>query len=232
MLGVDVTTMCEHSILQIRQSIELAKQQEAKTHELQSYLQKSLPRLHKAIDLPKENPSQVLLNFVGRYIQQVPDVLEALTKMLQNSGTFSSCEVFIHIAEDFFLKPPEIIQSHTGLQALINEAYLAHRLIEELNDRLMMVSGVQLIPLDMTLPNIIVHDLLGEDFANQLDLAVHYAIEALFQQELIDTETLAEWAKSQDLKQWQKILANSPSFEHNEDIQLNLHTSSSSDSVH
>jgi hypothetical protein len=85
------------------------------------------------------------------------------------------------IAEDYFFEPPELLEGHDGLLALIDEAYLAHRLIEEVNDRVMMASGLPLSPMDMTLSNIVVHDILGDQFANQLDLAVHYSMESLFE---------------------------------------------------
>ncbi len=221
--------MTEPKLLQIRETIKLAKAQEAQTQELQKFLESSLPRLHHAIDLPKQDPSQALLDFVVQYIQQVPDILETLTQVLKETGTYESCEVFVTIAQEFFLKPPEIIQNHKGLQALIDEAYLAHRLIEEVNDRLMLLSGAQLVPLDMTLPNIVIHDLLGEDFANQLDLAVHYAIEALFQDAVLDQTQLKRIAQS---TAWVHHLASIPSLANHQDVHLKLNTPTTPQSVH
>lgn len=225
--------MCEQKILQIRQSIELATAYEQQSHELQKYLQSTLPRLHTAIDLPGQNPSAALLDFVVQYIQQVPDVLETLVLVLKQSGTYASCEVFVTIAEDFFLKPPEIAQGHAGLHALINEAYLANRLLEEINDRLMMLCGTQLMPIDMTLPNIIVHDLLGEEFANRLDLAVHYAIEALFQEQNFDRQQLAQLNDPRWKQAWISLLARWPNLAESGDVQLRFtRTDSDTDSIH
>lgn len=213
--------MCESAILQIRESIELAQQQEARTHDLQNYLQALIPQLHRAIDLPEQNPSGALLQFVVDYIRQVPDVLETLTRFMNEAGIAQQGEVFVQIALDFFLKPPEMIQNHTGLQALIDEAYLAHRLMEEVNDRLLLLNGVPLTPLDMTLPNIIVHDLLGEDFANQLDLAVHYAIEALFPSNATHPPT--EQVLSAGARQhWQELLKRWPGLAGDGDIAIRL----------
>ncbi len=224
--------MTESKLLQIRETIKLAKAQEAQTQELQKYLESSLPRLHHAIDLPKQAPSQALLDFVVQYIQQVPDILETLTQVLKETGTYESCEVFVTIAQEFFLKPPEIIQNHKGLQALIDEAYLAHRLIEEVNDRLLMLSGTQLVPLDMTLPNIVIHDLLGEEFANQLDLAVHYAIEALFQDTVLDQTQLNRLKRIAQSTAWVHHLTNIPSLATHQDVHLKLNTSTAPQSVH
>lgn len=210
------------SLSQIRQSIALAQAHEAQTHALQAYLKAALPRLHKAIELPSSDPCGALLNFVENYILQVPDVLEALVKTLQDTGTLSKCEVFVKIAEDFFLKPPEIAQHHTGLHALIDEAYLAHRLIEEVNDRLLLVSGRPLIPIDLTLANIVVHDLLGEDFANQLDMAVHYAIEAIFASHTTDLADVFTNAGRAPSESWAELFRRWPALAEPSNVQLKL----------
>ena len=137
-------------------------------------------RMHPAIGLPADNGHQLLLEFVTRYIEHVPDFLDALSALMCEGGIYPQGKRFIEIAEDFFVAPPELIAGHSGMHALIDEAYLAHRLIEEINDQVILLCGAPLLPMDMTFSNLVVHDLLGEDFANELDLAVHYAIEALF----------------------------------------------------
>ncbi len=173
--------MTESKLSQIRTAIAEACRQESQTHELEIYLTSLAPRLHKAISLPQENSAAVLLRFVVRYIEHAPDFLATLAAAMERKGVLAYGTVFLEIATDFFLQPPEVVHHDGGLRALIDEAYLAHRLIEEINDRLLILCGVPLAPMDMTMANIIVHQLLGEEFANQLDLAVHYAVEALFQ---------------------------------------------------
>ena len=68
------------------------------------------------------------------------------------------------------------MQGHEGLEGLLDEAYLAHRLVEEVNDRYIAHFDQPLIPLDTTRANLIAHQLIGEPFANQLDEAVHHAL--------------------------------------------------------
>ena len=92
----------------------------------------------------------------------------------------------LKIAEQFFIQPPEIMQGHVGLDCLLDEAYLAHRLVEEVNDLYIKHFGQPLIPLDMTVANLIAHQLIGEDFANQLDEAVHHAVD-----EMLDEDSFA-----------------------------------------
>ena len=52
------------------------------------------------------------------------------------------------------------------------QAYLAHRLLEELNDALNAIYNCPVIPVDMTRSNLIVHHIIGEPFANQIDGAI------------------------------------------------------------
>jgi len=171
--------MISEKILHIRKCIEEARKSESETHSLERYLDDKLPKLHHAIKLPETDQSKVMLRFLTSYIEHVPDFVEALTELVQKAGIYDQARVFLEIAEDYFIKPPNITHEHTGLRALIDEAYLAHRLIEEVNDQIMVDCGLPLAPIDMTVSNVVVHDLLGEEFANELDLAVHYSIEAL-----------------------------------------------------
>lgn len=210
-------------IAEIRGAIAQARAEEVRTGQLETYLAALAPSLHHAIALPNENPVEALLQFVIRYIDNVPDFLETLDGLMRASGIDRHGRVFLTIAEDFFLQPPELVQHDCGLKALIDEAYLAHRLIEEVNDRLLMLCGLPLTPMDMTLSNIIVHDLLGEEFANQLDLAVHYAIEALFQPDnLAESANLAQFVASHKASDWGERLRNWPCLAGDSAIHLNF----------
>ena len=89
----------------------------------------------------------------------------------------------LKIAEHFFTAPPEIMQGHEGLDSLLDEAYLAHRLVEEVNDLYIKHFGQPLIPSNTTVASVIAHQLIGEQFANQLDEAVHHAVDQLLDDE-------------------------------------------------
>lgn len=203
--------MSDHKILLIRNAIEEARYHEHQSNELLHFLQALAPRLHRAIKLPPAEPGRALLTFVIRYIEQVPDFLQALEELMVQANIYQHGKVFITIAEEFFLQPPKVAQSHSGLHALLDEAYLAHRLLEEVNDRLLMSCGVPLTPMDMTLSNIVVHDLLGEEYANQLDLAVHFSIDALFDSNnLIGCSQLANFITQHTRSNWEEKLKNWP----------------------
>jgi hypothetical protein len=203
--------MGEQTILQIRETIHQAQCAENKTGALSRHLRTQAHRLHPAISLPEDNAHQVLLEFVTRYIQHVPDFLDALCALMREAGIYDQGKRFVEIAEDFFIEPPELIAEHSGMHALIDEAYLAHRLIEEVNDRVILLCGAPLLPLDMTFSNLVVHELLGEEFANQLDLAVHYAIEALFPVEALRKNTdLINYINACRSRGWNEIFQRWP----------------------
>ncbi|HSX69979.1 MAG TPA: hypothetical protein VLF16_03520, partial [Pseudomonas sp.] len=88
-----------------------------------------------------------------------------------------------------------------------DEAYLAHRLVEEVNDRYIAHLGQPLIPLDTTVANVIAHQLIGEPFANQLDEAVHHTLDELLDDSVFRQDSVQEYrarlASPQTLAAWQ-----------------------------
>ncbi|MEE8875285.1 hypothetical protein [Pseudomonas helleri] len=170
----------------IRAQISRAQELDAKSGLLTQHLTTRLPHLHSAIQLPDSDRNAVMTRFVSAYIDQVPDLLDAAHAVAREAGIESQIEPVLKIAEQFFVQPPSLLDGHEGLEGLLDEAYLAHRLVEEVNDLYIKHFHQPLIPLDMTVANLIAHQLVGEEFANQLDEAVHHALD-----ELLDEESFA-----------------------------------------
>lgn len=170
----------------LRQLIAQARQQEAGEQTLARFLQTQLERLHPSIRLPEDNASGALSAFVIAYIEEVPDVLDAAADVAREAGIEAAVKPVLKIAEQFFLQPPTLVAGHEGLEGLLDEAYLAHRLVEEVNDRYIAHLGQPLIPLDTTRANLIAHQLIGEPFANQLDEAVHHALAGMLDDSSFD----------------------------------------------
>lgn len=166
------------SIQAIDNSIALARAHEEQTGHLAKliggYLNDKPPL---AIQLPEQNPVTCLLDFIITYIEQVPRFLEAARAITEQAELSEHTDRFFEVAESFFIKPPEIMAKHIGLEQLMDEAYLAHRLLEEINDQFLSHAGIPLIPLDTTAANLIIHNLIGEPFANELDEAVDFTVQ-------------------------------------------------------
>lgn len=227
--------MSIENIKDIRQTIAMAKEFELESGEFDRLLQDHAERLPSSIALPGSDSSQqaskALYDLVTRYVEHVPDFLEAIYQMAEQAGIDSDIEPFLQIAEDYFLKPPEVIEGHRGLDALMDEAYLAHRLMEELNDRFISQCGIPLAPLDMTRANVIIHHLIGEPFANDLDGIVQYAAESLVSEEQVfETEKFKQYAKDHQQRGWSEELKRWPCLTQDLSVELQIgETENSSD---
>ncbi|MFP3516181.1 hypothetical protein SB766_08285 [Pseudomonas sp. SIMBA_077] len=174
----------------IRAQISRAQEFDANNGQLAKHLATQLPHLHSTIQLPESDRTAVMSRFVIAYIDQVPDLLDAAHAVAREAGIQSQIEPVLKIAEQFFAQPPSLLQGHEGLEGLLDEAYLAHRLVEEVNDLYIKHFKQPLIPLDMTVANVIAHQLVGEDFANQLDEAVHHAVDNLLNDDSFALESV------------------------------------------
>lgn len=159
----------------IRSAIAEATRRESAVHSLRNSFASRLDQLGEKLLLPEENPLEALVEFARLYIEYVPDFLEQIAER------DSSLEArgYLNMAEDFFLAPPEVIADEQGLNALLDEAFLAQRLLEELNEVQLRRRAEPLLRLDMTRANIIVHYLLGEPLALRLEALVSQCLEWL-----------------------------------------------------
>ncbi len=223
----------EYQLQAIRETIAQAKAQEQNTGQLTAILKAALPSLHNAIELPQKNGLSALFNFVVLYIERVPDNLEAITILTKNAGIYDYSGVFFNIAQDYFLNPPKMIAEYNGLIALMGEAYLAHRLMEEVNDRIIGRCGIPLAPMDMTRANLIIHSLIGEPFANELDLAVQFSTEMLMDKEhVLDGHAFQVYVKKHKVNGWSKELQRWPCLATDLSIMLNFNHSISPETAH
>lgn len=174
----------------LREQILRAQQHEAETGLLARHLAVQLPHLHATIELADEDRNSVMTRFVSAYIEQVPDLLDAANEVAREAGIESQIKPVLKIAEQFFAQPPALINGHIGLEGLLDEAYLAHRLVEEVNDLYIKHFKQPLIPLDTTVANLIAHQLIGETFANQLDEAVHHAVDEMLNDDSFALESV------------------------------------------
>jgi len=174
----------------LRELIDRTKQEETTLGQLKLQLDKRVPHLHPTITLPDADVKGALSRFVTAYIEEVPEFLDAANDVAREAGIESQIKPVLKIAEDYFTCPPKLAAGHDGLAALLDEAYLAHRLVEEVNDLYIRHLGQPLIPLDMTVANLIAHQLIGEPFANELDEVVHHSVEQMLGDESFELESV------------------------------------------
>ncbi len=217
----------------IRQAIARAKQRERQTGYLAATLHQRAQTLHKAIQLPAQNTVATLLHFIIRYVEHVPEYLDALIGIGTSMGVEDVTDPILAISNEFFVQPPALLNGHEGLQALMDEAYLAHRLIEEVNDRYAGGDHSALIPMDMTRSNLIIHHLIGEPFANLLDEAVALIVDSLEQQDYFFVAlSPARTAGGTTARCWEKELERWPCLTDTLVVDLLLGNSNRSQFVH
>lgn len=149
----------------IRVSIAEACSQEHQSHSLHRFFSGRLEELGQRLILPREDPVAALVNFARSYIEYVPDFLD----QIEAQGRQEEAQGYVNMAADFFLAPPGVVAEDQGLKALLDEAFLAQRLLEEVNDQQLCQRAPPLLCLDMTRANIIVHHLLGDRLAGRLE---------------------------------------------------------------
>ena len=147
-----------------------------------AYLNERVKHLHHSISLRENDGTAALATFIERYVALVPDFVTAFDDFLDCANISGEIARQVITARDFLDTPVEIVSSEEGLEAQMYQAYLAHRLLEELNDTLKATYGCPIIPVDMTRSNLIVHHIIGEPFANQIDGAIQ-----LLNDKLIDS---------------------------------------------
>ncbi|TDG15804.1 hypothetical protein E2F43_06145 [Seongchinamella unica] len=168
---------------EIKETIHAALEQEAQTGEFRHSLEARLPELRQKLLLPEPSPVDALMAFVVSYAGSVPGSISLVTAVSKRLQFFDYAAPFLHMAEDYFLRPPEILPGDGGLEALLDEAFLAHRLLEEVNDHHIRHLQRPLLPLDMTEANLIVHYLLGDKLATQLEQLVQFTASHLLERE-------------------------------------------------
>lgn len=177
---------------EIRATIRAALQKEGETHQLRTRIEQRLPQLQEKLVLPDADPVSALMTFITGYVESVPSCLNLVTAVSKRLGFFDYAAPFLHLAEDYFLQPPDALPRDGGLEALLDEAFLALRLLEEVNDHHIRHLQRPLLPLDMTEANIIVHHLLGDEFATRLEQLVQFTTAQLLHREHV-------WERARDL---------------------------------
>ncbi|MEH6570232.1 MAG: hypothetical protein V7709_14225 [Halioglobus sp.] len=167
----------------IRKIIDEAIALERVTGQLRKQLSERLVTLSEKLVLPESDPITALMVFITGYIESVPSSLTLVTAVSKRLGFHSYAAPFLHIAEDYFLQPPDAIADEQGLMGLLDEAFLAHRLLEEVNDNHMRYLQRPLLPIDMTEANTIVHHLIGDTLAGRLENLVQYTASQLLAKE-------------------------------------------------
>ncbi len=130
-----------------------------------------LASLHPLVILPGPDQRASLDHFVIGYIEMAPRMLFWIRECAEQAGLAPLFAAFLETAIGYFTTPrlPQI--QHTGIEGLLVKAYQAHRLIEEMLDQNRSLARRIDCLDEATHASLLVHTLIGEPFANELDQA-------------------------------------------------------------
>lgn len=118
--------------------------------------------------------------FVQRYLEQLPVALRTAQASARQLDLADVIMPVANAAESFFTGECRLSQEG-GLLALLDRAYLGHRMLEELNDHLHLRIDIYILHVDMTEANSLVHTLLGEPYASEIETIVNQTMSLLLE---------------------------------------------------
>jgi hypothetical protein len=183
---------------------------------IQMLIQQHQKGLVSLFQLPLQAPEERILDFVQAYISSAPKFLTAYHALAETGGITDYTQAFFDTATQFFFNKHPICDATSGTHALLCKAYLFHRILEELNDRVELERQWALAPVDIVQTNLIAHTLIGDEQANLLDQTVLIHLEIINTQRTDTTTNIFKQTTTQTLtrqlkeKGWKDAYARWP----------------------
>jgi len=119
-----------------------------------------------------------LVGFVRAYVQETPDILDAVFAAASQAGVLDGLRPVFDAAFQYWAEENDFIPDHMGLLGLADDAYLSRHLMEVASGLTQQRTGRPLLNVDLGPPNQLMRGLLGEPFASQLDAIVAQTVAA------------------------------------------------------
>lgn len=164
-----VPSMSPEAITRI---IEQARQQESASGQFRTAMERRLPELHAMVGLDGEDPAANLVNFAVEYVDMAPRLIDCVHTCAEEAEVGELFQPFVSTAIAYFTSPSVLLAQYEGLEGLLIKAYQCHRLMEEMYENNRSFRNSQLVDIEATQANLLVHHLIGEPFANELDQSI------------------------------------------------------------
>jgi uncharacterized membrane protein YkvA (DUF1232 family) len=119
-----------------------------------------------------------LVGFIRAYVQETPDILDAVFGAAGQAGVLDGLRPVFGAAFQYWAEENDLIPDHLGLVGLTDDAYLSRHLMEVASGLTQQRTGRPLLNVDLGPPNRVMRGLLGEPFASQLDAVVAQTVAA------------------------------------------------------
>jgi len=152
--------------------IDQARCQEARSGTFFRQMKAVRLRLPSSVVVDCHQPPNCLFRFAVEYIEMAPRLIECVDACAAEAGCKSLFEPFTDAAIRYFTQPSAQLLRYEGLDGLLIRAYQCHRLMEEMHDNNRSIRASELFDLEAVRANLLVHQMIGEPFANELDEAI------------------------------------------------------------
>lgn len=152
--------------------IDQARRQEAHSGEFLRQMREKATCLPARVAIEGYQPAMCLFQFAIEYIEMAPRLIDCIDDCARKSGRRRLFDPFIQTAICCFTQPALIFTHTNSLDGLLVKAYLCHRLMEEMYENNLSTRRSKLVDLEVTRANLLVHQLIGEPFANELDESI------------------------------------------------------------
>lgn len=121
-------------------------------------------------------PERRLTAMLIQYCRLLPILLEEARNVTANDENAGDFDPLYDLVAEFFssLEPGRLA---FGILGILDKVYFGHRLLEEWHDRRRLHTQCAALSWDTSLSNLLVHTLIGDAYANELDAAVMEIIE-------------------------------------------------------
>lgn len=145
---------------------------------LQRFLDKFYQKHPTVVFVEHGERDERLAAMLNQYVLLLPVLLAEAEEICQTLGQAAALAQMSAILHQFFsaIDPQRL---EYGMVGVLDKVYFGQRLLEELHDRLRLQQGRPLFSWDIALANLIVHTLIGDAYANRLDLAGMEIIDGL-----------------------------------------------------
>ena len=171
--------MREDNLDALVHSIQAATAAEQQQQRLRTQVLLHQADISRLVDIADDD-GDTLYRFVLRYISEVPVMLLNLQHAAMEAGLWRYVKPVMDVALAFVQQEPEQQSSKGQIFALLHQAYLVHRLLEEVNDTYIHRVGQPMVPKDMALANVIIHTLIEEPLASTLERLVEHSVQQVF----------------------------------------------------
>lgn len=159
--------------------------------------------------------------FICAYLNALPQHLDAFYELSHNAGIEGYTLTFMRLITTYFLTPPDMLEDYGQSQGTFYKCYLCHRLLEEINDQIANITGVPLVPTNMSMANVACYTLIGDELAMALDHLVLLSVETTeVDKTVLSSEKTKLFMEKRKKEGWLEVQEKWPCFSQEFELKL------------